>query len=163
MTLAGKHYLAGLFWCALLGIAYFLIDGQIQPKVATATGGTTQVEIPRSHDGHFYVAGTINGQALTFMVDTGASTVAISQAVAQRLGLPSGRPVSIGTAGGMTQGMEITGLTLRIGGMTLNNVRVVVLASMPGEALLGQNVLRHLDVIQTTDRMLLRAKAPTSP
>lgn len=160
MTLAGKHYFAGLIWCVLLGFAYVFIDGQIKPKVATATGNSTQVEIPRSRDGHFYVAGTINGQALTFMVDTGASTVAISQAVAQRLGLPTGRSVNIGTAGGMTQGREVTGLTLRIGGITLNNVRVVVLASMPGEALLGQNVLRHLEVIQTSDSMILRAKAP---
>lgn len=163
MSLAGKHYLAGLIWCVLLGIAYVVIDAQIKPKVATANGGGTQVEIPRSHDGHFYVAGSLNGQALTFMVDTGASTVAISQAVAQRLGLTSGRPVNIGTAGGMTQGMEVTGLTLRIGGMTFNNVRIVVLANLAGEALLGQNVLRHLDVMQTTDHMLLRALATAAP
>ena len=158
MNLAGKHYLAGLIWCVLLGIAYVVIDGQIKPKVATVSDSTTQVEIPRSRDGHFYVAGTINGQALTFMVDTGASTVAINQALAQRLGLPPGRTVNIGTAGGMTQGMEIAGMTLRIGGMTINKVRIVVLPNMPGEALLGQNVLRHLDVIQTADHMLLRAK-----
>ncbi len=163
MNLAGKHYLAGLIWCILLGIAYVVIDGQIKPKVATSPGSSTQIEIPRSRDGHFYVAGTINGQTLTFMVDTGASMVAISQVVAQRLGLSTGRPISIGTAGGMTQGMEIAGLTLRMGGMTLNNVRIVVLPNMPGEALLGQNVLQHMDVIQTTDRMLLRAKASTSP
>jgi aspartyl protease family protein len=162
MSLAGKHYLAGLIWCVLLGIAYTIIDGQIKPKVATATGSSIQVEIPRSRDGHFYVAGTINGQALTFMVDTGASTVAISQSVAQRLGLSTGRPVSIGTAGGMTQGVEFAGVSLKIGGITLNNVRIVVLAEMPGEALLGQNVLRHLEVLQTTDRMLLRAKSPAS-
>jgi aspartyl protease family protein len=160
VTLAGKHYVAGLVWCVLLGIAYVAIDRQIKPKVATATGNSTQVEISRSRDGHFYVAGTINGQALTFLVDTGASTVAISQAVAQRLGLPSGRPVSISTAGGMTQGMEVTGLTLRMGGITINNVRVVILAGLPGDALLGQNILRHLDVVQTTERMILRAKAP---
>lgn len=162
MSLAGKHYLAGLIWCVLLGIAYVIIDGQIRPKVATATGNSIQVEVPRSRDGHFYVAGTINGQALAFMIDTGASTVAISQSVAQRLGLSMGRPVSIGTAGGMTQGMEVVGVSLKIGGITLNNVRVVVLANLPGEALLGQNVLRHLDMIQTTDKMLLRAKSSTS-
>ena len=159
MNLAGKHYLAAVIWCVLLAIAYVIIDGQIKPKVATATGSNTQVDIPRSRDGHFYVAGTINDQPLTFMVDTGASTVAISQTAAQRLGLSAGRPVSISTAGGMTQGLEATGVTLTIGGITLNNVRVVVLANMRGDALLGQNVLRHLEVLQTADRMRLRAKS----
>jgi aspartyl protease family protein len=159
MTLAGKHYFAALIWCALLGIAYVVIDGQIQPKVATATGNSTEVSIPRSRDGHFYVAGAINGQAVTFMVDTGASTVAVSRTVAQRIGLPGGKPVVIGTAGGAAQGEEITGQTISIGGITVQSVRIVVLSGMPGEALLGQNVLRHLEVVQTAERMTLRAKS----
>lgn len=156
-SLASKHYWAALVWIVLFGIAYVVIDAELQPKVATVTSGG-EIVIPRSRDGHFYVAGAINGQPVTFLVDTGASTVSVKSALARRLGLPSGRPVAIGTAGGMVQGEEITGQTVSLGGITVREVRVVVLPDMPGEALLGQNVLRHLEVVQTAERMILRRK-----
>ena len=156
-SLASKHYWAALVWIVLFGIAYVVIDAELQPKVATVTSGG-EIVIPRSRDGHFYVAGQINGQPVTFLVDTGASTVSVKSALARRLGLPSGRPVAIGTAGGMVQGEEITGQTVSLGGITVREVRVVVLPDMPGEALLGQNVLRHLEVVQTAERMILRRK-----
>ncbi len=157
ISLAGKHYIAALIWVALLGITYVVIDSQMKPKVATAIN-ETMIDIPRSRDGHYYVAGTINAQAVTFLVDTGASTVSIGSAVARRIGLPGGRAVNIGTAGGVSLGEEITGQTVTLGGITIRDVRVVVLSGMPNEALLGQNVLRHLDVVQSSDRMTLRAK-----
>lgn len=157
MNLPGKHYLAALVWIVLFGIAYVVIDAQLQPKVATADNGD-EIVIPRSRDGHFYVAGRINGQPVTFMVDTGASSVSVNSALAGRLGLPRGRPVAIGTAGGMTQGEEVIGQAVMLGGITVREVRIIVLAGMPGEALLGQNVLRHLEVVQTAERMVLRRK-----
>ncbi|MEW6513325.1 MAG: TIGR02281 family clan AA aspartic protease [Pseudomonadota bacterium] len=157
MTLPGKHYLAALVWIVLFGIAYVVIDAQLQPKVATTESGG-EIAIPRSRDGHYYVAGQINGQPVTFLVDTGASTVSVNSALAGRLGLPRGRPVAIGTAGGMTQGEEVVGQTVTLGGITVREVRIVVLAGMPGEALLGQNVLRHLEVVQTAEKMVLRRK-----
>lgn len=158
ISLAGKHYLAALVWIVLFGVAYVVIDAQLQPKVARVESGGDMV-IPRSRDGHFYVAGKINGQSVTFLVDTGASAVSINSALAGRLGLPRGRPVAIGTAGGMAQGEEILGQVVSLGGITVRDVRLVVLAGMPGEALLGQNVLRHLEILQTADRMILRRKA----
>jgi len=156
--LAGKHYIAALVWIALFGAAYILIDDQLQPKVGVVESGG-EIVIPRSRDGHYYVAGAINGQAVTFLVDTGASTVSINSALARRLGLPRGRPVAIGTAGGMAQGEEIAGQTVSLGGITVRDVRIVTLAGLPGEALLGQNVLRHLEVVQSDERMTLRRKA----
>lgn len=157
MNLAGKHYIAALVWIVLFGIAYVVIDAQLQPKVATAENGG-EIVIPRSRDGHFYVVGQINGQPVTFLVDTGASTVSIKSDLARRLGLPRGRPVAVGTAGGIAQGEEIAGQTVMLGGIVVRDVRIVVLAGMPGEALLGQNVLRHLEVVQTAERMVLRRK-----
>jgi aspartyl protease family protein len=158
ISLAGKHYLAALIWAALFGVAYYVIDAQLQPKVALVENGG-DIVIPRSRDGHFYVAGKINGQPVTFLVDTGASAVSINSALAGRLGLPRGRPVAVGTAGGMTQGEEILGQSVTLGGITVRDVRLVVLAGMPGEALLGQNVLRHLEISQTAEQMTLRRKA----
>jgi aspartyl protease family protein len=161
ISLAGKHYIAAIIWVALLGVAYVVIDGQIQPKVATAVNETA-IDIPRSPDGHYYVAGMINSQDVTFLVDTGASTVSVSTVVARRIGLPHGRSVSIGTAGGVSRGEEVTGQTVTLGGITIRDVRIVILSGMPGEALLGQNVLRHLDVVQSADRMTLRAEGSST-
>lgn len=157
MSLAGKHYLAALIWSLLLGALYLFLDGRIQPKVATTTGNTLEIVIPRSPDGHFYVAGGINGQQVTFMVDTGASTVAINAAIARRIGLPRGREVAVSTAGGGTRGEEVTGQTISIGGITIRDARILVLADMSaGAALLGQNVLRHLEITQSPEQMILR-------
>ena len=132
MTLAGKHYLAGLVWAILLGIVYLVIDSQIKPKVAIATGNAAEVVIPRSRDGHFYVTGQVNGQPVTFMVDTGASTVAVSDTVARRISLPAGKPVMIGTAGGSTRGVEVTGQTVALSDIVVNDARIVILPQIPG-------------------------------
>ena len=58
MSLQTKHLLAAVVWGALSLAAYLVIDRQIGPKVATGTG--SEIFVPRSHDGHFYVAGAIN-------------------------------------------------------------------------------------------------------
>jgi aspartyl protease family protein len=159
VTLPQKHYLAGLVWCALLGVAYLVMDSQIKPKVTKVSGTANEVVVPRSRDGHFYVAGKISGQPVTFMVDTGASSVSVGKTVAARVGLPSGRTVMVGTANGSTTAEEVTGQTVSLGGIVIQNVRVVILPNMDGEALLGQNVLRHMEVRQTQEQMVLSLRA----
>jgi aspartyl protease family protein len=159
VTLPQKHYLAGLIWCALLGVAYLVMDSQIKPKVTKVSGTANEVVVPRSRDGHFYVAGKISGQPVTFMVDTGASSVSVGRTVAARIGLPSGRTVMVGTANGSTTAKEVTGQTVSLGGIVIQNVRVVILPNMDGEALLGQNVLRHMEVRQTQEQMVLSLRA----
>jgi len=159
MTLAGKHYLAGFIWVAIFVVVYVVLDGQTRPKVAMV-GATGEISIPRSRDAHFYVAGQINGQAVTFMVDTGASTVSVSTDLAKRLGLPSGRQIQVGTANGVAVGQEVTGQTVTLGDLSIRDVRIVVLEGLRDEALLGQNVLRHLEVVQTSERMSLKPRTP---
>lgn len=158
MTLAQKHFLAAVVWCILLGIAYLVMDGQIKPKVALVEAGASEIVIPRSRDGHFYVAGRIGDQPVNFMVDTGASSVAVSAAVARRLALPRGKPTRVETAGGTAAAEEIAGQQIAIGGIVIPNARVLVLPGMATEALLGQNVLRYLEVSQTDRQMILRAR-----
>jgi aspartyl protease family protein len=150
--------LAALLWFGLIGVFYLLFADHQAPKVATPAGTAAEVAIERSRDGHYYVAGAINGQAVTFMVDTGASVVAVSRTVAERIGLPRGRAVVIGTAGGQALGEELTEQTISIGRITVHRARIMVLERMSNEALLGQNVLRHLEVVQAEGRMTLRAK-----
>ena len=150
-----------LFWIALAVVAYFGMDALIKPKVASVSvtvEGEREIVIPRSRNGHYYVAGTINGYPTTFMVDTGASTVAIDPQVARGAGVPKGNPSTFHTASGETQGEMVASQAISIGGLRFSNLRIAVIDGVGEYGLLGQNVLRHLDVIQSGDQMILRAK-----
>lgn len=155
---AHKHIIAGVIWCALLGVAYLVMDSQMKPKVATVQGAATEIVIPRSRDGHFYVAGSIGGKPVTFLVDTGASMVAVSKAVASGIGLPDGNATMVTTAGGRIAAEEVAGQRIMVGGIAINKARVLVLPGAAPEALLGQNVLRYMEINQSAERMILRAK-----
>ena len=110
--------------------------------------------IDRTFDGHFYLTGTINGRELTFMVDTGASTIAIGDTLAGKLDLGPCRPRQYSTASGTVSGCEATADRVEVAGLRLSDVPVAVL---PGgdTVLLGMNVLRHFRIEQQGGRMRL--------
>ena len=158
------HITALVLWLVLFGVMYWFLDAKMQPQVATVTNldvARGEVIIPRSRDGHYYVSGAINGRPLTFMVDTGASTVVVSADLAAKIGLTRGVPTPFKTAGGIVWGETVSDQTIEAGGMQLKGLRVGVVAQMDQRdyALLGQNFLRHIDVIQSGDQMVLRMKS----
>lgn len=117
------------------------------------------VELRRAIDGHFHVSGSVNGRPVAFMVDTGASTVAVSAAMSQRLELGDCRPRTYGTAGGMVQGCEARADELTVAGLRLRDVRIAVLPEQSEDlALLGMNVLRHFRIETEGSTMRLRAR-----
>lgn len=91
-----------VIWLSLGALAYLVFDTVVSPKVARplVTDGSGFVVIERSHDQHFYVEGAINGHAVTFLVDTGASLVSVSDEFARKIGLASGAAAAFDTAGG---------------------------------------------------------------
>ena len=102
------------------------------------------IEIRRSADGHYHWPGRINGRAVDFLVDTGASGTAISAALAQELGL-----VSIGTVRSRTAGGVVTGQVVRAdvelqGGVRAQRLRITALAGLGANPLLGMDVLGRL-------------------
>lgn len=157
--LAWGHVAALAIWIAISGAAYLYFDARQKPTIVTAradlAGG--QVVIPRSRDGHYYIRGAIRGHAVDFMVDTGASIVSVSRAVARHANLPAGIPANFSTAGGTVTGEVVSGLIIEAGGIVVENLSVGV--GIHGEVgLLGQNFLRHLDVLQLEDKMVLRIR-----
>jgi aspartyl protease family protein len=150
-----------LFWIAIAVVAYFGMDALVKPRVANvtiSTGGGGEIVVPRSRDGHYYVAGAINGHPTTFMVDTGASTIAIDPAVARAAKLPKGLPATFNTASGQAAGEVVTTQSVSVGGFQFGALRIAVIDGVGEYGLLGQNVLRDLEVIQSGDQMILRAK-----
>ncbi|GAA4403793.1 retropepsin-like aspartic protease family protein [Quisquiliibacterium transsilvanicum] len=110
----------------------------------------------RTVDGHYYANGSINGEPVVFMVDTGASTVAMGSALAERLGLGPCREASYRTAGGTVRGCEARADELVVAGLRLRDVRVGVLPDRGEDMLLlGMNVLRHFRIETEGGRMTL--------
>lgn len=115
--------------------------------------------IPRSPDGHFYTEGEVNHAPVRFLVDTGASSVAITDATAQAARLPAGDAIVVTTAAGPRDAQRLHNVPVTAGPLARNDVTVTTGLQMdPGDALLGQSFLRHYDVEIDGDRMTLRAR-----
>lgn len=121
---------------------------------------TGDLVIPRDRDGHFYALGTLNGQAVTFLVDTGASLVTVSDALAHAAGLGRGEPTVFQTANGALKGRTVPDVSVSVGPWTVSGIRVGVglVGDTQGKALLGQSFLARFDILLSKDQMILRAR-----
>ncbi|MFN7725869.1 MAG: TIGR02281 family clan AA aspartic protease [Rubrivivax sp.] len=110
--------------------------------------------------GHFHALGQVNGRSLRFMVDTGASSVALSRAQAEQLGLDwrRGDPVQVGTANGSTVAHRVVLSSLRVGGVEVANVEAVVLPANLPQALLGNSFLGRFQMRRDNDVMRLELR-----
>lgn len=120
-------------------------------------GQRSGVLIKRSRDGLFYVNGTINGSPTTFMVDTGASHVALSEELARAVGVVGQQAVKISTASHNVIGRMGLATEIDIDGLSVRDVPVVVSRFPPGSppALLGQSYLKHFSVSAEKNEMWL--------
>lgn len=123
------------------------------PTVATAVVTPRQASfdnaaiIDREPDGHYWTRADVDGTAVKFMVDTGASTVAITFRDAQRIGLNPEEldfKWEIRTAGGIVHGAAVTLDKIRIGRVEVDNVEAMVLRDGLEQSLLGMTFLGEL-------------------
>ena len=124
---------------------------------APAPGGSDRVALSADARGHFITPGSINHRPTQFMVDTGASVVAIGQAEADRLGLNyrTGLPVTLRSANGTAPGWALRLATVRIGDVTAYEVDAVVTPSAMPAVLLGNSFLNRFSMRRDGDTMLL--------
>ncbi len=112
--------------------------------------------------GFFFANGSINGSGVTFLVDTGANTVALSGALAQRIGLDYKKKGLQGiatTASGHVRNYIVKLDTVKIGEIVLHNVDAAVLeGSHPSTPLLGMSVLNSLEMRRDGNKMDLIKK-----
>jgi aspartyl protease family protein len=110
--------------------------------------------------GHFMGQGRINGQLVQFMVDTGASTVALDTTEAERLGLDfrKGRQARVSTANGSTQVWVVRLASLRIGDTELNDIEAAVVPQPMPYVLLGNNVLARFQMSRGPQQMVLEQR-----
>lgn len=147
------------FWLVVMAALYFAMQYAMKPKGVTVTADGAVV-IPRHHDGHFRVAGSINGVPVMFLVDTGASLVGVTAALAREAGLQGGDPITFQTANGPREGRVIASDSVTVRSLAVSGLRVGTgyTGRSDDDALLGQNFLRHFDVEMGRDRMVLRPR-----
>ena len=148
-----------VFWAVVMGVVYALMAQYLKPKPVTITA-SGDLEIPKSRDGHFYAAGTVNGQAVMFLVDTGASLVTVSEPFARSAGVASGLPTVFHTANGDLQGRIVTDVPVTLGPIKVSGLRLGVglVGGDVDDALLGQSFLSKFDVVVSKDKLVLRPR-----
>lgn len=120
-----------------------------------------EVRIPRADNGHYYVSGHINGRPVDFMVDTGASAVAMNMQDAERLGVNFRRGIkgSASTAGGIVNAYHVDLDKLSIGNIIVHQVRAtVVIGNFPTQVLLGNSFLGQVEMSEEAGVMVMRKK-----
>ncbi|CAN5136787.1 retropepsin-like aspartic protease [soil metagenome] len=145
----GHGAVRALAWLAMAVVIYAGMRGyerwEAESHVLVVTEGSdTQISIRRDRDGHYRLPGTVNGQAVMFLIDTGATRTVIPQAVAQRAGLARVGTDIAKTAAGNVR-FELAVADIGLGGSThVDSLKVSVSTSVGSEALLGMDVLGNL-------------------
>ena len=124
-------------------------------KQSEGTG--KQIVLTADGAGHFFTAGAINGKAVRFVVDTGATTVSMSQDEADRLGLDykNGPRGMSRTANGVVPFYRTSLSSVRIGDVQVYNVEASVLPGQMGYILLGNSFLTRFQMKRENDVMTL--------
>jgi len=152
-------------WVLALGLAAWffsdVLERQFNPNTTlrtTQTGaGVREVSLKRNKYGHYVTSGRINGEPVTFMLDTGATGVAIPLGLAEAMGLPRGRAFHSQTANGTTLSYSTRLDSVAVGGIALEDVPASIVSGMQMDVvLLGMTFLKHIEFSQRGDTLTLR-------
>lgn len=133
-----------------------LLRGQTWSSSASASGRQS-VTLAAGPGGHFLAEGAVNGGTVRFIVDTGATVIALPASDAVRLGLDyrKGQVGTTQTAAGPAPAYRVRFDTVRVGGIELNNVEGIVIEKGLNVALLGMSFLNRVEMRHEGDRMTL--------
>ena len=132
-------------------------DAPVSTGGSTTISRGTRIVLTAGSGGHFMTAGQINGKAVQFMVDTGATSIAMGMQDAERAGInyKTGQVIGISTANGNTQGYRIKLNSVRIGDVEVFDVDAVVTPQAMPFMLLGNSFLTRFQMTRESDQMTL--------
>ncbi len=154
-----------LAWIVLLGLLAAFFGGWMeklnnpnqQVRTEVRADGVREVVLRQNRAGHYVATGAINGHRVTFLLDTGATSVSVPASVASRLGLKRGSPLRANTANGVVTTYFTRLDKVRLGEIELDNVRADINPHMRGEdVLLGMSFLRKLEFTQRNRELTIR-------
>jgi aspartyl protease family protein len=129
---------------------------RLNGKTNNNTKGT-RIVLSASSGGHFFTTGSANGSSARFLIDTGASVVAMSRLQADRAGIDFklGQPVQMNTANGVTSGWLIKLDSVRVGDIEIFGVDAVVTPQPMPFMLLGNSFLSRVQMMRDGDTLTL--------
>lgn len=135
----------------------FLQDRQNPNRLSVLQGQTGALSLSANHSGQYFAEGKINGTTTTFLLDTGATTVAVPSSIASRAGLRGGDIIQIETAAGSTAGQKTHIRRLELGNFIFSDLAAVIIpAATDGTVLLGMNALGELEMTQQDGKLILQ-------
>ena len=147
----------GMVWLALAFGIYSIVDNIQNPNKSFRLGNDAQsVTLKRGLDGHYRAEALINNQKVDVLIDTGATGVAISQRIADKLGLKSMDAVRTNTANGDSVGYLVRLNSVKVGGVEAKNVVAMIAPSLDGDVLLGMSYLGRMDVRLFNNQMTIK-------
>jgi aspartyl protease family protein len=159
--------LGGIFliigWLIALSLVGLLLHqvlyGTKAPTINDTYSGTS-ITLYRDYDSHFRIKGSINGIPVTFLIDTGSTSIAVSEAIAQKAGLQKTAQISADTANGAATGYMTKIKDLAISPIELHNLSAIIIPNMgANEALLGMSVLSKFNIQQTEETLIISVPA----
>lgn len=151
-------------WLCVLFLLTLFFDEQLDKQQNPNSEVAFKVEndiptvvLKRNRYGHYVANGFINGQPVTFMLDTGATEIAIPATIADRIGLQRHQQFSVNTANGRATAYSTRLDRLELGAISLHNIGAgIVPGYQSNEILLGMSVLKQLEFTQKGDTLTLR-------
>ena len=132
-------------------------DNPNQSVSTLQTGDFQEVVLTRNRRGQYLFDGEINHRKVTFLVDTGATLTAVPGKLQHPLGLKAGPEMRVATANGTTSAYLTRLDQLAIGDIELLDVNASIIDGMGvDEILLGMNVLKHFELVQRGDQLIIR-------
>lgn len=134
------------------------------PVIIQSANGAQELVLQSNYQGHYLTTGLINGEEVDFLLDTGATTVAVPAELAERLQLPKLSRGYVQTANGAVEATRTYLKTLTIGPFELHNVEASILSSMTeeDEILLGMSALQRLSFTQRNGTLILSPNTHTT-
>jgi aspartyl protease family protein len=146
----------------IAGRQYTLRVGDAPASVGGNGGNAigTRIVLTASGGGHFVTQGQINGKAVVFMVDTGATSVAMGVNDADRLGIDyrSGRLGRTNTANGAVTVYQVKLASVRIGDVEVHDIDAAVLPMPMNNILLGNSFLTRFQMTRNNDQLVLERR-----
>jgi aspartyl protease family protein len=123
-------------------------------------GNNTRIVLNGDSRGHFFVQGSINGHVMQFLVDTGATSVSISVAEAERMRLDykAGQQIRVNTANGVSPAWRVRLSSIRMGDVEVYDVEAVVVPTPLPFGLLGNSFLTRFQMTRQNDLMVLEKR-----
>lgn len=132
-----------------------------QHAIGAGSGdGSGKTLITADGQGHFYTTGNVNGTSVRFVVDTGATSIALGPTDARRIGIDvnRGQKGLVSTANGQAVVTRVMLDTVRVGDITMHQVEAVVLQTEMPVALLGMSFLNRVEMLRDGSTMTLKKR-----